>query len=691
MSNAAKIAVPLLLLAAVGGGVLYFANGSAGDAPPPAPTPPTVAAPEPKAPEGPVIADSPPAEGPSVRTPGGLGNNANASAPQGVRGRVLLPTGAPAAGTPVMLVDSATNDPVQMFLMNRTGRTKPPVVTAETDAEGMFALGLAQVGKAVDLRVVSGQHPEFNRPQIKVSSGDWYDAGDITLDVGLVVMGRVVDGATKQPIANATVYMASSHQSHAMMATPGRERGTPVTTGGDGAFQFTNAPRLGLVNLFAEAQGYASAQAINKQLSPEHATEVTLELDYGQPIAGVVVDGEGKPVVGATINANGLSAKTPQTATAATDADGAFTFPTLRPGPYQLVASSSRFAEIRAPLVMTGETDVKMVMATKGSVKLRVLSANRAPVKSYRISLKRHHPGNQMGIGNVMDFADRSITPADYPRDFGGDWALVGGLPSGDFRMQITDTTHAKTLSAPFTIVEGGPAVEVETTLTLGGVLTGTVIDDRGQPVADATITTDMNGGIAADSGFLEMFRTMIPEKHTKSSARTDSQGRFRITKLAFADYMVRAVHPDYCEGHRIDLKLENEGQVLDAGVIQLMRGAVVEGVTLVGGVPTGQVKVSLSMPMTPEALPASTLPGAPAPTTAQPPRHVLFNANVLSDGDGRFRLLKRVPPGSYKVTASRPGDNPFDSLMDIKATERQVVVVPGQDLVQIEFTLNKR
>ncbi len=686
MSNVAKIALPLLLLAAVGGGVFYFANQSGHDTPPaPAQTPPVVATPPSVPDTKPVAAPPQPVDEPEREKP----KTGNAEANQGVRGHVVLPNGAPAAGLQVMLVESASNDPVQMFLLNRTGRAKPPLVTSETAADGTFVLGLRQTGKAVDLRVVSPEHPEFNRPQIKVSEGDWYDAGPITLEVGLLVHGRVLDAQTKAPIANATVYMASSHQSHAMMATPGRERGTPATTDGDGAYRFGNAPRLGTVNLFAEAPGYASAQALNRQLATDRATEVMLELEYGQPITGVVVDGEGKPIPNASINANGLSAKTPQAATTASDEDGVFSFPTLRPGPYQLLVSSPRFAEVKVPLVLTGETEVKVVMSTKGSVKLRVLAAGGAPVKEYRISLKRYHPGNQMGIGNVMDFNDRSITPRDYPKDFGGEWALIGGLPSGDFCLQITDRTHAKTLSAPFKVIEGAPPTEVETTLTLGGVLTGTIIDDRGQPVAGATVSTDMNGGIAADSGFFDWFRGMIPEKHTKTSVQTNAQGIFRITKLAFADYMVRAVHPDYCEESRINLKLENEGQVLDAGVIQLMRGAVVEGTTLVAGVPAGQVKVTLSLPMTAETLPVATTPGAMS--APQQPQRVMFNATVVSDGDGRFRLLKRVPPGTYKATASRPGSSPFDALMDIKETERQVTVVPGQDAVQLHFTLNKR
>ena len=37
--------------------------------------------------------------------------------------------------------------------------------------------------------------------------------------------------------------------------------------------------------------------------------------------------------------------------------------------------------------------------------------------------------------------------------------------------------------------------------MTMGASITGIVLDDLGQPVAGATVATDMNGGIAADTG----------------------------------------------------------------------------------------------------------------------------------------------------------------------------------------------
>lgn len=687
-----KLAIPLLLFVAVGAGIAFYLN-QPGEPPPAPPGPQRPAAtvtPEPKP------QDPPPAAvttvDNTVRTNVPQYGDSHADAPQGLTGHVVLPDGRPGVGIPVLLVESAANDPLKILLANSKGKVPPPLASTRTDQDGSFRLGILTPSKAVDLRVLSDENPEVNRQQIKVHDGDWLDLGSILLDQGLVVQGRVVDEATQAGLANATVYLQASNMSHAVIATPGRERGVAAITDNTGFFRFGNAPRMGLVNLFAEAPGYASAQVTNSQLKADGVNEFTLKVERGEPIAGVIIDQRGKPIAGARVDVIGLSVKTPANATTISEPDGSFFFPNLRAGPYQLAAVASQFADARIPLVLTGEQETKVVMSQRASVKLKVLAANRQPVKVFAVGLKSYHEGTAINIGNVPDFPERRVTPGDYPAEYNGEWALIRGVPGGKFCFQITDRDHAKTLSPAFTVVDGGPEVEVVCELTLGASITGTVIDDRGSPVANATVNTDLNGGLAAETQLFDWFRQMMPEKHTKATVRTDAQGRFRINKLAFADYMLRVSHADYCEGTAIDIKLEREGQVVDAGVIQLNRGAIVEGVTSVAGAPMGQIKVVLSVPLTNDVLPGGAGKRDGAPLTPPTTSRALFSANVLSENNGQFALRKRVPPGEYKVTASRqdPG-NPFLALMDMKETEQKLVILPGQDRVQLSFNLSKR
>ena len=72
--------------------------------------------------------------------------------------------------------------------------------------------------------------------------------------------------------------------------------------------------------------------------------------------------------------------------------------------------------------------------------------------------------------------------------------------------------------------------------------------------------------------------------------------------------------------------------------------------------------------------------------------RRRLFSTKSLTNGDGQFVMLKRVPPGTYKVTAARHSvDNPFIALMDMKKSGQELIIAPGQDLATINFNLSSR
>lgn len=694
MSNASKIAVPLLLLGA-GATAFFYVNQSGNDLP--TPTPPAVVhqdpKPQPKVEPAPVAQAAPVTthQEPQRTEARPTDGNAHTDAKQGVKGRVLQPNGAPAAGVPLYVMENSMNNPLQNLLANASGKRTPPVSSGVTAADGTFALGILVPEKLYDLRVVPDDYPEKVHSQVKPHEDDWFDLGDLTLEPGTLVTGRVIDETTKAGVADATVYLSNANDAHTMIAAPGRERGIFAVTDKGGAFRLANAPRQGIVTLTAEAKGYANGLLQNQPIKPDGQNEFTLELAAGRPIAGVVVDADGKPIGGVQITASGLSAKTPQTATTNSQSDGTFQFECLREGPYQLLTRSTQYNEVKTPPVMTGDLEVKVVLAQRAFAKLRVLGANKVALKSYSLSLKRHFPNNPLGIGNVPEFADRRINPSDYPAEFNGDWAVIRGLPTGDFVFQIQDNAHAKTLSPAFHVAENEPPAEVEVVLTLGGVIYGRVVDDSGAPVAGATVSTDMNNAMNSDEGIFGIFKQFIPEKHSKASVQTDGQGNFKMTKLAFAEYMVRVSHPSFCEGSAFDIKLETEGQQVDAGTLRLNRGAIVEGLTTIAGQAYGQIKVAVSSPQQDTGTPRVEAPNNQANQMAA--FRAMFSASAISDNNGQYRLLKRVPPGTYKIHACREsGDNnPFLKLLDMKETERQLIVTPGQDRIQIDFNLSKR
>lgn len=678
--NAAKLLLPVLLVLGAGAGIYFAMSGGTVAEPgvPPA-AEPEAQKDEPKQPEAPAVADTPTprvaAQDPQ-RIEVKVASSSNADAPQGVRGRVVMPNGTPAPETDVYLLKSSTADPLSLYLAHRRGQKTEPVAHVRTDGEGRFAIGMQKAGESFDLRVVSDEHPEIQHKSIKIRTEDWYDTGDLQFAVGSIVQGRVLDEAAKFGIADARVYLTIPGMTHQMLPTPGRERGILATTDQNGFFRFTNAPRGGSINLGAESGDYAFHELQNQIIKGDAPNDFTIELSRGQPISGIVVDGQGKPISGASVLATAQSAKLPQTAQAASGTDGRFTLPLLRSGPYQLAVSATNYEDALEKPVFAGAEDVRIVLEQRGRVKLRVFSAKGGPIKNYTVGLKRWFPNNPGSIGKVQEFRDVRVTPGDYE----GDYAIIRNVPNGEFVFQVMDSEHAKTLTSNFTMAAEKEPPVVEVTMTLGGMITGRVVDDAGAPVAGATVVTDMNGSLAAE-GFLEMFRSFLPDKHTVRTETTSRDGTFRLTRLAFSDYMIRVSHPDFCEGTSLDIQLQKEGEERNVGDIQLRRGALVEGVCRVGGRGTGQIKVMIGPPT-----------GYKPEIDAQgrPVGGMMFTATAISNGEGEYRFSKRVPPGTYKIHAFKEAGNEdvFGRFKQMKETERPLVVGAGQDVIVQNFDI---
>jgi uncharacterized GH25 family protein len=679
--NASKLLLSVLLLLGIGAGLFFSLRSDPGDVPlvptTDSPTQPKPEQPAPIEPAPAISAPQDPMPQPNdVRVTVKPPADANTDAPQGIRGRVVLPGGAPAPDIDVFLLRSSTADALSIYLANRRGQKIEPLGQVRTATDGRFSIGVVKAGETYDLRVVSGNHPEIQHKSIKVRPEDWYDTGDLELPVGSVVQGRVVDETGKFPIPGATVFLTLPGLNHQMLPTPGRERGIMTTADGSGFFRYPNAPRDTIINLGAEAADYAYTERPNLQIKAAEQNEFTIELARGQPILGTIVDPTGRPIGGASILATAQSAKSPQSATALSSTDGSFALPLLRPGPYQLTVTATNFEDVIEKPVFAGAEDVRIVLEQRGRVRLRVLSAKGQPLKNYTVGLKRYFANNPGSIGKVPEFRDVRITPADYE----GDYANIRNVPNGDFVFQIIESEHAKTLSSFFTMTAEKESPTIDVTLILGAAISGQVVDDQGRPVPGATVVTDMNGGVAIDTGFFEMFRSFLPDKHTTSSEKTDSNGRFRLRRLAFADYMLRVSHPDFCEGIVLEIKLETDSEDRNVGQIQLRRGALVEGTCRLGGRGSGQIKVMIGPPtgFKPELDPQ----GKPAP---------MFTATATTDGDGIYRFLKRVPPGTYKIHAFKEagGDDVFGRFKQMRETERPLIITIGQDQAVQNFDMS--
>lgn len=302
-----------------------------------------------------------------------------------------------------------------------------------------------------------------------------------------------------------------------------------------------------------------------------------------------------------------------------------------------------------------------------GVIKLRVLDCNGGPLSRCRVSLLRVFPNNPLGVGKVPDFADRDLVPSD----FDGKVATLRGIPRGDLAVLVEAAQHAMTRSATFRIGDDDAAQEVVVKLSRGATVTGVVLGADGKPVAGALVRSGAPNAFDADSEFGKVVAKFMPRVVTEAQGTTDAQGRFRLESLGAGKYRFTVLHPDHCVG-QLDADVSGE-QPVEVGKMTLAQGVQVEGTVQCEGTPVAGVKVTVALPVSDEN-----------------PRQPGTSWSATTDDSGRYRFDRRLPPGSYTIHAMRPqqGKNPFETLLQMRQTQRELVLDLQRDKVRQGFEL---
>ncbi|MEO6597203.1 MAG: carboxypeptidase regulatory-like domain-containing protein, partial [Planctomycetota bacterium] len=226
-----------------------------------------------------------------------------ADAPVGLTGRVVDEHGSPIEKAVVMATpanwyegfDSGEldiGDPakVRERVQAVLGRRR----SIETDADGKFRLAVAGPAKQIELRVRARGRVAVHRNVERPAKVD-VDLGNLTLALGAVVAGRVVD-PSGQPVAAARVsrvdkdegYWGYDFESPGSDAYRDLQAGDEAVTDDDGAFELPNVPAGGFGlrvwhHLHPPARRDGLTVAAGASLS-----DVVVVLDHGATISGRV-------------------------------------------------------------------------------------------------------------------------------------------------------------------------------------------------------------------------------------------------------------------------------------------------------------------------------------------------------------------------------------------------------------------
>ena len=359
------------------------------------------------------------------------------SPPATVRGRLVGPGEKPTRG--------------HAILKEIAGVTAPEILaadlTAEAGGDGVFALRAGPGSHSLEVKA-PGQAARRLDVDVR-GAGETVDLGDVVLEVGTAIRGRVRDSANR-PVESAEVSTFYDYESF-------EER-----TDASGAYVLAGL-HAGMYSVSVTAAGMGRAQ----RRVEAGASGIDFVLQPAGRITGLVVDEGGRAVeafrVVARLRARSGYGGTMRDNFAA--ADGRFVLEEVGEGEYVLDVSAPDRAPTVVPdvKVAAGSTaDVGTVRLTAGGiVRGLVVDATSAPVSGATASIS----------GTARDY---TRTAPEVTTDAGGAFEFRG-VPPGAAQVTVTHPAYAPGVASGLEVDPAKGPVETRVVMSQGGRIEGRV------------------------------------------------------------------------------------------------------------------------------------------------------------------------------------------------------------------------
>ncbi|MGE0868048.1 MAG: sigma-70 family RNA polymerase sigma factor [Kofleriaceae bacterium] len=349
-----------------------------------------------------------------------------------LEGQVVDPNGAPVAGAEVVL------------------RLDPPRST-RTEADGSFAFDqLAEQAYALVASTDSYVSDVMNHGLTATS-----DPVLIKLMGGGAIELVVLDDRD-HPIAGATASGWNLTASSPRTDDKGTTLIAPVVPG--------------FASIEVNAPGFHPARVTTVAGGIGSVAHVIARMKRGVPVSGRVVDRTGSGIGGVEVTVRPAGQPLVWGHSVKTDDDGSFVFQALAAGSYTFTAADGAHHPATMPIVVTGPSPrpVTITMENGSEIRGRVVTSANLPV-----------PGAQVF---VMNPRSGSLLPAASVKTDRDGWFTAGGLTPGAYQVFAKARTGS---SLPSDVQVTERSVEIELALSQLGMISGKVVNDRGEGVSD--------------------------------------------------------------------------------------------------------------------------------------------------------------------------------------------------------------
>jgi large repetitive protein len=533
-----------------------------------------------------------------------------------VSGTVIDLGGSPIEGALVVAIEEES-DLEQRIRWLRDDPSPARIAEATTDAKGNYTLELDEPLTAVTIEISApGRLPLV----LRVPHDGWIGAS--VLRQAEMVHGRVISGG--EPVAGARVIMAGLRSE---IRTVTDEQGR------------ISLPQLQALTLAIVHPDHAPFQ--EQRFQPQR--DFTIRLDGGVSISGRVVDPKGEsPVANAVVTIDGWPLGT-------SDEDGTFTTPNA---PKQWSTAK----------VSSGNLTTQLTRATARSTTIQLRRAATVTGTVVDSSSGRGIPRARVLLGDGEGF--RSGTRRWTWTDASGRFSFSSVLP-GSYSLTTSHPSWDGRIDPVTVVGDNDVDRRIETERT--AAVRGRAIDERGQPVAGASVAVDVE-----ESDALRFARFRMQDQ--TPDVRTAPDGRFFAFGIP-ADKPVRlsGTHPSRPAAKSDRLELD-AGETATGATLVFPRGVSLTGtVTTSSGAPISNAAIRVSESNRGarggQAIFIRSGEGADQP--------------ALTDAQGRFDV--KVAEGAWDVSVTADGFAParMNAIDPRQNTEPLKVVLEEGTVVQ--------
>lgn len=589
-------------------------------------------------------------------------------------------SGEPVAGAIVTFQDSRNGNP-GAFRVNISSDGR----IVRTGDDGRFHLSGVQPGVAqVEARAAGFSSREA--VAVPVGIGETVTGIELELDQAFTISGFVVpkddlEGAVEGVMVGA---YSISPPSLTVAVAP---------TDAEGYFEILGMPPG---NYTVGAMGEEMLPNISGAaviLTDEDATDVLVKMDIGHRIRGRV-EPAALAKVSLSIDTEEMSlgkildAVSVAFARTTADAKGEFDLGPVASGKYTLVADApdGGHAELEVEVAQADLEGVVLSLQPRASVAGVVVDAQGTPQRGVTVRFKKVEGGPNIGMMMRGPFGDGGV-PTGEDGSF-----VVRGLEEGDYSVTVQDK---KRRAIPWAddgdssepsafivkVVEGDQQTGVELRVqALTGVLSGTVVDADGVPVADAWVTASLQvtarefgkmftGPDVPDPSERERVRGVTPPDpdaddfelpgfFAEQPVLTDELGRFTVTGLRSSrSYTIVAEgEKGGARGRLEDLTPDQEGLT-----VRLEAVAGISGVVKSGGKAVAQYTVKVEGPSK--------------------------RSKSVFAKDGGFEI-QRIEPGQYTVSITADDGVAHVDDVEVEADQATKLTIELEDYGTIEGKL---